>query len=219
MNNNFQNLNPDIRQKEENYLQGAYGPYLITASDELEVQRYRFSLLVCGISYFLGLIHWILLGSSLAWIWLIPMSISLGLALKWIHIYLIPLHKTLQLLWAIGCLGCGIMALNLGPQEILSSLHNEPKWIFIIGPLFASMTGVGFKEFFCFGRTEAIGVTLLVPIALLGHLTKFLGNSIVLTLLTFSSILLIVLALRKFGMDPAADVGDKSIFTYLSEQN
>ena len=37
-------------------------------------------------------------------------------------------------------------------------------------------------------------------------------------LLICSAILLLVLAIRKFGMDAAADVGDKSVFTYLDSQ-
>ncbi len=214
-----QNIIAGSSTEQSPLIQGMYGSYVITKSDKLEVQKYRFSILICGISYCLGLIHWITLGPSLAWIWLIPLAISLGLALKWIHIYLKPLHQTLQLLWAIGCLGFAIMALNMGPARILSSLNNEPKWILLIGPLFASMAGVGFKEFFCFRRPEAIGLTLILPIALLGHLTQFIDSLLVLILLTSSSILLILLALRKLGMNPADDVGDKSFFEYLAKQN
>jgi uncharacterized integral membrane protein len=77
---------------------------------------------------------------------------------------------------------------------------------------------VGFKEFFCFGRPEAIGLTLLIPIALLGHLSGLMGGEVVMALLASAALLLLVLALRKFGMDAAADVGDKSVFTYLSNQ-
>jgi len=77
---------------------------------------------------------------------------------------------------------------------------------------------VGFKEFFCFGRPEAIGLTLLIPTALLGHLSGLMGGEVVMALLTSAALLLLVLALRKFGMDAAADVGDKSVFDYLSNQ-
>ena len=110
------------------------------------------------------------------------------------------------------------MIFNLGAEQFLSSLISKPIWTLAIGPLFAALTGLGFKEFFCFGRPEAIGVTLLIPIALLGHLGGFLNGFAVMFLLSSSGVLLLVLALRKFGMDASADVGDKSVFEYLKSQ-
>ena len=37
-------------------------------------------------------------------------------------------------------------------------------------------------------------------------------------LLSCSALSLLVLAVRKFGMEAAADVGDKSVFEYLDSQ-
>ena len=82
----------------------------------------------------------------------------------------------------------------------------------------AALTGVGFKEFFCFRRPEAIGVTLLLPLALLGRLSGLLPLATTATLLTVESVLLLVLCLRKFPMPAAADVGDKSVFLHLEAQ-
>ena len=45
-----------------------------------------------------------------------------------------------------------------------------------------------------------------------------LEGATVLFLLAFSAFLLLILALRKFGMDAADDVGDKSVFDYLARQ-
>ena len=84
-----------------------------------------------------------------------------------------------------------------------------------IGPFFAALTGLGFKEFFCFRRPEAIGVTLLLPISLLSHLFRIFNPSLIISGIGISSILLLVLGIRKFGMDPASDIGDKSVFEYL----
>ena len=53
-------------------------------------------------------------------------------------------------------------------------INGESLWILAVGPFFAALTGVGFKEFFCFRRPEAIGVTLLLPLALLGRLSGLL---------------------------------------------
>jgi uncharacterized integral membrane protein len=94
----------------------------------------------------------------------------------------------------------------------------RPLAILAVGPFFAALTGVGFKEFFCFRRPEAIGVTLLLPLALLGRLTGLLPVAATLQLLALQAALLLVLCLRKFPMEAAADVGDKSVFTHLEQQ-
>jgi uncharacterized integral membrane protein len=90
--------------------------------------------------------------------------------------------------------------------------------VWAIGPFFAALAGIGFKEFFCFRRPEAIGVTLLLPLALLGHLSGVIGAGACGALLGLQAALLLVLCLRKFPMPAAADVGDKSVFAYLEAQ-
>ena len=198
--------------------EGVYGSYTITADDRSEVRRYRIALLVAGLAMSLGLLHWWQLGGSWAWIWVVPLATALGLALQWIHIYLRPLHRALQLLWLLGCLGWAGLLLSVGPTEALSTLREQPLWILAVGPLFAAMAGIGFKEFFCFQRPEAIGLTLLLPLGLLGRLLGLLNLSTAMTLLSAAALLLVLLALRKFGMEAAADVGDKSVFAYLDGQ-
>lgn len=198
--------------------EGVYGSYTITAADREEVRRYRIALLVAGLAMSLGLLHWWRFGGTWAWIWVVPMATALGLALQWIHIYLRPLHRTLQLFWLLGCLGWTGLLLSAGPTEALSILREQPLWILAVGPLFAAMAGIGFKEFFCFQRPEAIGLTLLLPLGLLGRLLGLLNLSSAMTLLSAAALLLVLLALRKFGMEAAADIGDKSVFAYLDGQ-
>ena len=198
--------------------EGVYGSYTITAADRDEVRRYRIALLVAGLAMSLGLLHWWQLGGSWAWIWVVPLAAALGLALKWIHIYLRPLHRALQLFWLLGCLGWAGLLLSAGPTEALSILREQQLWILAVGPLFAAMAGIGFKEFFCFQRPEAIGLTLLLPLGLLGRLVNLLNLSTAMSLLSAAALLLVLLALRKFGMEAAADVGDKSVFAYLDGQ-
>ncbi len=197
---------------------GVYGTYTITREDEIEVRNYRLSLLICGFSFTSGLCHWLLIGASSAWVWLIPMCISLGFALKWIHIYVQFLHKTLQLLWAIGAVGITALIFKGNSQDLLSDLASKPILTLIIGPFFAAMTGLGFKEFFCFQRPEAIGLTLLLPISLGSHLLGIFNQKIEMIFLFLSALLLLILSLRKFGMDTASDIGDKSIFEYLKNK-
>lgn len=197
---------------------GMYGPFTITSTDRKEVQRYRFSLLISGTSLSAGLLQWWLVGSQWAWLWVLPLCISLGLALKWIHIYLRPLHQALQLFWLLGCLGWLVLMLKGSPNEALDTLAIQPLWIVAVGPLFAALTGIGFKEFFCFRRPEAVGLTLLLPLALLGRLLGLVANGPCWMLVMFAALLLVLLAVRKFGMEAAADVGDKSVFAYLDAQ-
>ena len=198
--------------------EGVYVPYTITSIDRLEVQRYRISLLVAGLAMTAGLVHWWQFGDRWAWVWLVPLMAGLGLALHWIHIYLRPLHNALRLFWLMGCLGWGLLLMRAGPSEALTTLVEQPLWILAIGPLFAALAGIGFKEFFCFRRPEAIGLTLLLPIALLGRLVGIISTSLCAACLLIAGLLMVLLALRKFGMEAAADVGDKSVFAYLDSQ-
>ncbi len=198
--------------------EGYYGKYQITNQDKLEVQKYRIALLICGLAFTGGLSHWLIIGPSFAWIWLLLMATALGFALKWIHIYISLLHKILQILWAIGTIGILILIFKDNSQGMLSKIASTPISTLLIGPYFAALTGVGFKEFFCFRRPEAIGVTIFIPISLAGHLFGIFNQESVMILLYVSSILLLVLAIRKFGMDAACDIGDKSVFEYLQNQ-
>ncbi len=208
----------NLKEEKEIYLEGIYGSYKITTKDRIEVNRYRLSVLFCGLSFCLGLIHWLYLGESLASIWLFSMALSLGFALNWIHIYIRFIHNILKVSWGIGCLGVIIMASYVGFDNILMNLRVQPYWLFLIGPIFIALTGLGFKEFFCFRRAEALGLTILLPIALLGHITNLLNESTIISLISISAALLLLMSIRKFGIDAALDIGDKSIFEYLERQ-
>jgi uncharacterized integral membrane protein len=199
--------------------EGVYGPFTITARDRREVLGYRLALLTVAIAQAGLLAQWHWLGSAALWPWLLPMAVGLGLALRWIHIYLRPLHLALQLFWLVGCLGFLALGLAVGPQAMGTSLAANGRWIWAVGPFFAALAGIGFKEFFCFRRAEAIGVTLLLPTALLGHLSGLLQATACGTLLAMEAALLLLLTLRKFPMPAAADVGDKSVFAYLEGQS
>ena len=159
-----------LEEKFENIeFEGLYGNFRLTEKDSIEVKRYRISVLCCGVSFCTGIIHWLLFGPTWAWLWLFPMAIGLGMALFWIHIYLRPLHKALQFFWAIGCLGMFGLGLKLGGVNLLAAISTNPVLILICGPFFAALTGLGFKEFFCFRSVEAIGLTILVPMSWPSH--------------------------------------------------
>ena len=195
--------------------EGMYGTYTITERDRREVLGYRLALTLAALGQLGLLLQWHLAGPALIWPWLLPLAAGLGLALRWIHIYLRPLHRALQLFWLLGCLGGLLLLQRVGAGGMGVALQQQPLWILAVGPFFAALTGVGFKEFFCFRRPEAIGVTLLLPLALLGRLIGLLSPAACGVLLAVESVLLLVLCLRKFPMPAAADVGDKSVFSHL----
>ena len=201
-----------------NPIKGVYGDFIVTPKDKKEVLFYRLSILSCGLFFSVGLLQWLINGSSQVWICFVGLIISLGLGLKWIHIYLRPLHQVLIVFWAIGSFGLGIVAYHFGLTNVIYGLKENPKWLFLVGPLFVSLTGVGFKEFFCFRRIEAIGITIFIPIALIGHLTELSNENFTFVLLVISSLLLFLMGIRKFDLPAEADIGDKSVFNYLERQ-
>ena len=201
-----------------NSIKGVYGDFIVTSNDKKEVLFYRLSILFCGLFFSIGIAQWFFNGSNQIWIWLLCMAISIGLSLKWIHIYLRPLHQTLTILWVLGCIGFFILAYHFGLTNIIYGLRQNPKLILLIGPLFASLTGIGFKEFFCFRRIEAIGITIFIPIALIGYLTEIANERFTFAMLVLSSLLLLLMGIRKFNLPAQADIGDKSIFDFLDSQ-
>ena len=211
-------LAPQAPPSADPVFEGVFGTYTITAADRREVLGYRLALTSVALAQLALALQWRQWGSETLWPWLVVMAAGLGLALRWIHIYLRPLHQALQLFWLLGCVGFVGLAAWLGPEALVSDALQRPLAILAVGPFFAALTGVGFKEFFCFRRPEAIGVTLLLPLALLGRLTGLLTVSLTLQLLALQAALLLVLCLRKFPMAAAADVGDKSVFTHLEGQ-
>ena len=204
--------------KSSNPIKGIYGDFIVTSKDKKEVFFYRLSILSCGLFFSLGLFQWFNYGSSQVWIFFIGLAISLGLSLKWIHIYLRPLHQALIIFWALGCIGLGIVEYHFGLTNFICGFKENPNYVFLVGPLFVSLTGVGFKEFFCFRRIEAIGITIFIPIALMGHLTQLTNENFTFALLVLSSLLLLVLGIRKFDLPAEADIGDKSVFDFLESQ-
>ena len=201
-----------------NPIKGVYGDYIVTSKDKKEVLFYRLSILFCGLFFLIGIAQWFFIGSNQTWIWLLCITISIGLSLKWIHIYLRPLHQTLTIFWALGCIGLMILSYHFGVKNLMYGLRENPKSLLLIGPLFAALTGIGFKEFFCFRRIEAIGITIFIPISLIGYSSELANESFTFLTLVISSLLLLLMGIRKFNLPAEADIGDKSVFDYLERQ-
>ncbi len=207
-----QHLEPEVYQ-------GQFGEFTITTSDRTGVIIYRASLIIAAFSFAIGtiLVFWdgdnqtilSLLTPLYASFWL-----SIGVSLLTIHIYLAILHRLLQVFWIIGGIAA-IALVGVSSDPLILEVYQHPMTLFGIGFTFVALTGIYFKEAFCFNHLETKILTPLVPILLLGHLTGFLSAEMEQILLALWAILFLVFALRKVFMAIPLDIGDKSVFAYL----
>ena len=202
--------------------EGQFGAFTITADDRRGVIIYRAALMVAALCFALGSGLALLYGSTpwavtlltplFACFWL-----ALGVSFWTIHIYLKPLHRMLQVFWAIG--GMASIAISLSAAEPLAlTVYQQPLTILGIGFTFAALTGIFFKEAFCFNRLETKLLTPLIPFLLLGHMSgqlPLIGERV---MLLIWAVLFLVFAGRKVVQPIPPDIGDKSVFAYLKAQ-
>lgn len=202
--------------------QGQFGNYTITQRDRAEVIIYRSGLLIAASSFALGtsLIFWQgatpLTLNILTYLYGL-FSLALGISLVTIHIYLLPLHRLLQIFWLIGTTAATLIALKADTPLALYIYHH-PLTLLGIGFTFAALTGIYFKEGFCFHRLETQILTPLVPILLLGHLSGIIPLEIEKILLASWAVFFLIFSLRKLPQNIPSDIGDKSVFEYLKQQ-
>ncbi|KAG5603514.1 hypothetical protein H5410_025006 [Solanum commersonii] len=144
-------------------------------------------------------------------------SCGLGLSLFLIHIYVAEIKRSLQALWFLGAIGSlatySTLAHPAGMNLVQYVIEN-PIAVWFVGPLFASLTGLVFKEGLCYGKLEAGLLTFVIPSLLLGHLTGFMDDGVKITLLSTWLALFVVFAGRKFTQPIKDDIGDKSVFIF-----
>jgi uncharacterized integral membrane protein len=211
-----------LKPSEPEVYQGQFGDFTITQSDRKGVIIYRTGLLVAASSFALGSVLVLLSGDAPAVLQaLTPLyavfCIALGVSLVTIHIYMAALHRLLQLFWGIGVIAATVLTLSTN-EPLTLFVYNHPTAIFGVGFTFAALTGIYFKEAFCFNRFETKFLTPLVPMLLLGHLAGVLPTNWEQVLLGLWAVLFVVFALRKVIQPIPPDIGDKSVFTYLKEQ-
>ncbi|MBD2531567.1 DUF2301 domain-containing membrane protein [Nostoc flagelliforme FACHB-838] len=201
--------------------QGQFGEFTITQSDRTGVIIYRAGLMVAALSFAIGSALVLLNNTPTVITALTPLyacfSLALGVSLFTIHIYMVSLHRTLQIFWAIGNIASVILALS-SSEPLALAVYNQPITLFGIGFIFVALTGIYFKEAFCFNRLETKVLTPIVPLLLLGHLVGILPTQAESILLGIWATLFLVFAVRKTVQAIPADIGDKSVFTYLKEQ-
>ncbi len=207
---------------QEPMYQGQFGTFTITPADRRGVYVYRGALTLGAIVFALGVT--IILTQGIAFSALQEVTLCygvlwlcLGVALATIHIYLVLLHRVLQLFWAIGGLASLTLALTQADPLALYAYQHTPGLV-AVGFTFAALTGIFFKEGFCFDRLETKLLTPLVPGLLLGHWFNLIPKPWEPRLLILWAIAFGVFSLRKWFQDAASDIGDKSVFEYLKSQ-
>lgn len=204
---------------------GAYGPWTLEDSDVREVLLYRSGLVTAAASF--------VAASSAAFLpegnpaasavtgaadlLYASGAAGLGLSLVLIHIYVTPIKRFLQALWAAGALGSvGTYLVAARPLDegLVQYVLDHPAALWFVGPTFAALTGLVFKEGLCYGKLEAGILTFLIPGLLLGHLSGLMDNSTKAGLLGLWMLLFTIFAARKFQQPIKDDVGDKSVFMF-----
>ncbi|MEB3292276.1 MAG: DUF2301 domain-containing membrane protein [Synechococcales bacterium] len=222
MNPSFENPNSENPNSGIPIYQGQFGSFTITEQDRQGVKFYRLGLMMAAFSVAIATLILVLdlefTGKFLALTVLyILLTLGLGMSLWFIHIYMAVLHRLLQGFWLVGTVAAIALAL-LDPAPLATTLYHQPLSILGIGFTFAALTGIYFKEAFCFDRLETKGLTAIVPILLLGHLLGILPIAVEKSLAIAWAILFLIFAFRKAMQNIPDDIGDKSVFEYLHQK-
>jgi uncharacterized integral membrane protein len=209
-----------LLDREPQTYQGQFGEYTITKDDRQGVIIYRAGLAVAAASFAIASNLYFARGDVIL-AWITPLfavfTIGLGVSLLTIHIYMAALHRALQAFWLIGTISALAIALNT-EEPLALYVYNHPVTLWGVGFTFAALTGIYFKEAFCFNRAETKVLTPIVPLLLLGHMTGLIPVAIEQVLLAVWTISFTIFALRKLTQAIDPDIGDKSVFTYLEQQ-
>ncbi|GLI70950.1 hypothetical protein VaNZ11_016049 [Volvox africanus] len=212
------NLDPS---KEEVYY-GRFGRWTVTPADRAEVIGYRLGLTICTLALLFEGVYGLLpsdqqaVRDSMQAILnpaAVAGSLGLGVSLQLIHIYISALKRALQVLWAVGTAGLlYVIATQDAPAAVF--VYENPVWIWAVGPLFAALTGVAFKEGLCYNKWEAAALFGALPLTVGGHLLNVFPANVERGLLASCLLLLTVFAGRKYTQAFKDDIGDKSIFEF-----
>ncbi|KAJ1292704.1 hypothetical protein BS78_01G010400 [Paspalum vaginatum] len=204
---------------------GAYGPWTVDDSDVREVLLYRSGLVTAAASFVAAASAAFLPEGNAAGdairqsidLFYAAGAAGLGLSLVLIHIYVTPIKRFLQALWTVGVLGSAgtyLVAAQPLDEGLVRYVLEHPAALWFVGPTFAALTGLVFKEGLCYGKLEAGILTFVIPGLLLGHLSGLMDNSTKSVLLGVWMVLFTIFAARKFQQPIKDDIGDKSVFMF-----
>jgi len=191
---------------------GAYCEWTVDAADRAEVLAYRGSLSAMTLGA--ALTAWLCAAgdhASAERAYLFG-GLGLGGALLTVHVYVGEIRAAMRALWAAGFLGSAAIAMS-AREPLPVYVWEHPMSVLLVGPMFAALTGLAFKEGMCYGKPEAALLFFAVPAMCLSHLFGASADvcgaeaNVVLALL-------VVFALRKYSQPIKDDIGDKSIFMF-----
>lgn len=199
---------------------GIYGKWQIEEKDLREVWSYRVSLSVVAAAFIANTAMKLLLhipppnSTELSTYSAVIGAGGLGVSLIQIHIYITEIKRVLQSLWIAGALGLMFILVQHSESSPIDYVIQNPNQVWYIGPLFAALSGICFKEGLCYGKLEAFMLSGLIPVLLLGHLTGWVPDSVEQALACAVSLLLAVFAARKYTQPVKDDIGDGSVFRF-----
>lgn len=200
----------------EPYYPGMYADWSVTKDDQLEVWSYRVCLTTVAVTT-LACASPAVFGKDLSFLsnnlsYFLGAS-SLGAALYLIHMYVDPIKKFMQALWAVGFTGSVCIALTTH-ESVPQYVAVHPAAVWLVGPMFAALTGVAFKEGMCYGKPECAALFFLIPVTLLGHLSGIIDQGGEKNLIILWCLLITLFASRKYTQEVKDDIGDKSVFLF-----
>lgn len=196
-----------------------FGEWSIDDADRQEVALYRGGLTVAATALALSTVLGLALPLDASPVGRIEDFLAfggaagLGVSLYCIHIYVTPIKRFIQALWGVGVVSALILAFKQD-MPVVQQVVSNPVTVWGVGPLFAAVTGVAFKEGMCYGKPEAGALFFVTPILLLGHLTGWVPESGQKGLLVLFTLLFSIFAARKYTQPIKDDLGDKSVFEF-----
>ena len=198
--------------EDERVHRGLYCDWKMTGADVLEVWAYRAGLVVLAGAAVECAVRCVSGDYADAQTWYFIGGAGLGCSLYLVHMYVGFIKRVMQTLYAVGMVGSGVLAVtHAEPLPLYVAEH--PLSILAVGPAFAALTGLAFKEGMCYGKFEAAALFFAAPTMCLTHLFGASEETQTVAVGVFVS-LLVVFAGRKFSQELKDDVGDKSIFMF-----
>lgn len=142
---------------DRNVYNGVYGPWTVEDADVREVLLYRSGLVTAAASFVAAASAAFLPEGNAAGdairqgidLLYATGAAGLGLSLVLIHIYVTPIKRFLQALWVVGVIGSiGTYVAGAQPLDdsLVSYVLDHPAALWFVGPTFAALTGLVFKE-------------------------------------------------------------------------
>lgn len=137
--------------------QGVYGPWTVDPTDVREVISYRAGLVTAAASFVVAASTAFLpqdsdVGAFIKHnldVFYIVGGAGLGVSLLLIHIYVTQIKRTIQALWGLGAVASLVTYTTLAApagQGLVQYVVQNPNAVWFVGPFFAALTGLVFKE-------------------------------------------------------------------------